>query len=586
MRAALSKKWSMIPSKNLAVLVTGCDSGFGKEISTRLSSRGFTVFAGMLKKKRTSNNPNLIPLQMDVTSSTQVQNAFKEVEAWCNKEKNNSLFCVVNNAGVQRGCLVEWTSMKDYEMMFQVNTLGTIRVTKTFLPLLFRSSQLTKRIINVTSVNGFVPLPGISGYASSKHATEAFTNVLRWELEAYRDIKVVNINPGTFRTPMTSNASGQIRRAYDTASIEAKDFFGENMIRSAETKVREFIDFAGDPVLVVDALEDAATSISPQSRYFVGWDAKFLWKSWSDYVPHCVRDFVLTLLLRTCLPPSQTSSSSSSSKRIFRLMPFILLLLFVMRTTAASPPCRDPPEHLLSEFTMNATIPISQFYVDDSNEGLGTHYKFSREYISNAMKAVSTLRFQRQHEYLTDALRDHSIRDHKVAIYGSMEPVFESLALVQGANRTFTIEFNKLTFEHEHMITRTVEEEERSGQKYDSAFSISSFDHTGLGRYNDPLHPNGDVESMNTVFDSLRPGGILFLTVPIGPDRLIWNLMRIYGEIRLPLLLGSRPWIELGRYGWNEDKLTRPVRNWRRTYEPVFVLQKPIVRKDYDDGEL
>ena len=43
-----------------------------------------------------------------------------------------------------------------------------------------------------------------------------------------------------------------------------------------------FIDFAGDPVLVVDALEDAATSISPQSRYFVGWDAKFLWKSWQS----------------------------------------------------------------------------------------------------------------------------------------------------------------------------------------------------------------------------------------------------------------------------------------------------------------
>ena len=229
---------------------------------------------------------------------------------------------------------------------------------------------------------------------------------------------------------------------------------------------------------------------------------------------------------------------------------------------------------------MSMTLTHTQ--VDDSNEGTGTHYKFPREYIENTMQAVSTSRFQRQQSYLMDALHDYSIRDHEVVIFGSMEPVFEALALVQGANRTFTIEFNKLTFEHQDMITRTVEEEESSEKKYDSAFSISSFDHTGLGRYNDPLDPNGDIESMNTVFDCLRPGGILFLTVPIGPDRLVWNLMRIYGEIRLPLLLGSRPWIELGRYGWNEDKLTRSVRNWRRTYEPVFVLQKPLD----DDGEL
>ena len=91
---------------------------------------------------------------------------------------------------------------------------------------------------------------------------------------------------------------------------------------------------------------------------------------------------------------------------------------------------------------------------------------------------------------------------------------------------------------------------------------------------------------MNKVFDSLKEGGILFLTVPIGPDLLVWNLMRIYGPIRLPHLLNSRPWVELGRYGWDEDRLTGSissssssssdsVRNWRRTYEPVIVLQKP-----------
>ena len=368
----------VMPSKNLAILVTGCDTGFGREISKRLASRGFTVFSGMLNKRRgKSDHPNIIPLQMDVTSSDQVRDAFEKVKTWCEEDHHHHhLFCIVNNAGIQRGCLVEWTSMKDYELMFQVNTLGTIRVTKTFLPLLFRhsSQQVTKRIVNVTSVNGIVPLPGISGYASSKHATEAFTNVLRWELEAYRDIRVVNVNPGTFRTNMTSNASGQIRKAYETSSIETKTFYGENMIKTAESKVREFTDLAGDPIEVVNALEDAATSVSPRSRYFVGWDARFLWKTCSDYVPHCVRDFVLTFVLKTFLPPSQRTRSLFSYPRRILLISFLFVFFLVVRTTASSPPPRNPPEHLLSEFTLNEKIPMEMYYVrSSSNHSSSNH---------------------------------------------------------------------------------------------------------------------------------------------------------------------------------------------------------------------
>ena len=76
------------PSRSLAIVVTGADSGFGKEISIRLANRGFTVFAGMLQKKR-NNNKNIIPLQMDVTSSSEVRDAFDRVRAWCDEEKRH-----------------------------------------------------------------------------------------------------------------------------------------------------------------------------------------------------------------------------------------------------------------------------------------------------------------------------------------------------------------------------------------------------------------------------------------------------------------------------------------------------------------
>ena len=58
----------------------------------------------------------------------------------------------------------------------------------------------------------------------------------------------------------------------------------------------------------------------------------------------------------------------------------------------------------------------------------------------------------------------------------------------------------------------------------DVALSISSFDHDGLGRYGDPLRPAGDLRAMSLAWRVLKPGGHLLLTVPVGPDVVVWNL--------------------------------------------------------------
>ena len=81
--------------------------------------------------------------------------------------------------------------------------------------------------------------------------------------------------------------------------------------------------------------------------------------------------------------------------------------------------------------------------------------------------------------------------------------------------------------------------------QFDVALSISSFDHDGLGRYGDPVDPKGDIKAMQEAQALLKPGGLMFLTVPVGPDILVWNLHRRYGEHRLPLLLGG--WEEVER---------------------------------------
>jgi hypothetical protein len=56
-------------------------------------------------------------------------------------------------------------------------------------------------------------------------------------------------------------------------------------------------------------------------------------------------------------------------------------------------------------------------------------------------------------------------------------------------------------------------------------------------RYGDPLRPNGDIEMMKKMKCLVRPGGLLFLSVPVSKDRIIWNMHRIYGKLRLPMLL-------------------------------------------------
>ena len=113
------------------------------------------------------------------------------------------------------------------------------------------------------------------------------------------------------------------------------------------------------------------------------------------------------------------------------------------------------------------------------------------------------------------------------------------------------------------------EELAKSRIKTDVAISFSSFEHDGLGRYGDPLNPNGDLEAMQTARDFLKDDGFMFLGVPQGEDCLVWNAHRIYGEKRLPLLLK----------GWNTEatfEQESPVGQPLGAYhiQPLMVLRR------------
>ncbi|GFT92714.1 estradiol 17-beta-dehydrogenase 2 [Nephila pilipes] len=191
--------------KNKAVFITGCDSGFGYYLAKHVDRMGYHVFAGCLSpatdnaaelKRECSQRLRLV--HIDVAQEESVQKAQEHIE---NTLGDCELWAVVNNAGVFKGLSVEFSEMTDYKDSLEVNTLGQVRVTKAFLPLLRKSKG---RIINVNSVAGRLCNPHMTAYTMSKFASVAFTECLRREIEVW-GIKVISIEPECFKTPMTNN---------------------------------------------------------------------------------------------------------------------------------------------------------------------------------------------------------------------------------------------------------------------------------------------------------------------------------------------------------------------------------------------
>ena len=105
---------SVPPSENQAILITGCDTGFGNDMAHAAVKAGYTVFAGCLDPS-TCRIPGASVVAMDVTQDSHVNAAMQKVSDWVEQGDGRYLFALVNNAGVGRGGPIDWTEMKDFE---------------------------------------------------------------------------------------------------------------------------------------------------------------------------------------------------------------------------------------------------------------------------------------------------------------------------------------------------------------------------------------------------------------------------------------------------------------------------------------
>ena len=252
-------------------------------------------------------------------------------------------------------------------------------------------------------------------------------------------------------------------------------------------------------------------------------------------------------------------------------MKYFILMACVLFSVCQAAPSKKIPSDLYGAFTMNKQIRVTYSYRDDSyvsDEPLEYTTEEIDAYIEKA-KRHEVLYYGDTDLYLYDALNGFidKIYGKNVAVMGSVTPWYESILLAYGARPT-TIEYNKIISDDPRLELLTVEKFQENPKKFDAILSISSFEHDGLGRYGDPINPFGDFEAMERTKSMLKKGGLLFLAVPVGEDHLYWNLHRIYGTIRLGLLL--KGWEIVASFGYSYSDLKRPHSDH---HQPIFVLR-------------
>lgn len=175
--------------------ITGCSTGFGRELAKLIIGRGWPVVVTARKRDSVAdleNGGDVLAIALDVTDTAQIARAVQAAEA-----RFGRIDVLVNNAGYGYQTSLEEGEDAEIRAQFDANVFGLFGMTRAVLPLMRR--QRKGHVINITSVAGFIGFPGSGYYAASKHAVEGFTDALVAE-GAPLGIKATCVEPGPFRT--------------------------------------------------------------------------------------------------------------------------------------------------------------------------------------------------------------------------------------------------------------------------------------------------------------------------------------------------------------------------------------------------
>jgi len=180
------------------VLVTGVSSGIGRTTAQQFAHSGCTVFGTVRRAATAEPLPGVTLIEMDVRDSDSVQRAVAEVHRHAGR-----IDVLVNNAGVNLTGAVEETSIAEAQSLFETNVFGVMRTIQAVLPQM--REQRSGRIVNVSSVLGFLPAPYMGMYSASKHAIEGLSESLDHELRQF-NIHVTLVEPAYAKTSLDANS--------------------------------------------------------------------------------------------------------------------------------------------------------------------------------------------------------------------------------------------------------------------------------------------------------------------------------------------------------------------------------------------
>ncbi|TDN69224.1 oxidoreductase [Paraburkholderia sp. BL10I2N1] len=185
-------------SKSAVVVVTGVSSGIGRAAAEKFAERGCRVFGTVRSTTKAQSIPGVVLVEMDVRDDASVQRGIQTIIGEAKR-----IDVLVNNAGGSLLGSVEETSITEAQSLFNTNVFGVLRTTQAVLPHM--RAQRSGRIVNISSVLGFLPAPYMGLYSASKHAVEGMSETLDHEVRQF-GIRVVLVEPSYTKTSLDINA--------------------------------------------------------------------------------------------------------------------------------------------------------------------------------------------------------------------------------------------------------------------------------------------------------------------------------------------------------------------------------------------
>ena len=246
----------------LTWFITGCSTGFGRELARVVVARGYRAAVTARDPKQVADlvaghEDRTLALRLDVTDPAQVAESVRRAE-----EHFGGIDVLVNNAGIGYFAAVEESDEAEVRRMFEIDFFGLARMIHAVLPGMRK--RRTGHVINISSIAGLAPFPSLGYYCAAKFAVEGLSECLAMEVGPL-GIKATLVEPSGFRTDWAGRSANE-------ASVEIADYAAT--AGAVRRQLRELSGKQpGDPVRAANAIIQAVESPNPPLHQLLGKDA-------------------------------------------------------------------------------------------------------------------------------------------------------------------------------------------------------------------------------------------------------------------------------------------------------------------------